>query len=532
MTTRGLQLAFLMFLLGMVFSAGCVLSQRDVQRPRRVGSDALNINAPDLETIIAGMKHHDGLVSSATGDFVIERYKHGGAEFEKIEYALTFEGEKVQIQVDWGWGPSFEEKIFSLGEEVAPLVARAFPIAEIYDAELHWEIYAQKEQLLSVEIARDDRRRLIEVIRQEFMGQGIDLTDDVRVAARRHPDSFILIDNEANKTYLVLWVGETTLKVYDLHPEHLEYVEVYDSQIQHGARHKWRGLCELDPRYWLTYPTIPVGTYLTEPMWQLLKKYESKRLGTETLKGERTSVVQLRLPSVRSREAARHLPYQTLKIWISHEKGFRVVKWERVFTEKSGEAWSRFKTGVAYMETLEFDYHEYLPGIYFPQKIERSFAPMIAVDPRREWQPPRKGRVILKSVLLAKHCQLNTDVAEIFHELDGSPETRPYDSLKTSTERLAALHRVYPRVLERRLAALELIENEELTQFARKDPELRLLRNQVDALANNLLHATVLYNGEYALFTRDLSAYEPGGDFYQLMEQNHIAFGPAGRDKQ
>ena len=530
MTTRNFRSMFLMFLLSMTFFAGCVLSQRDVQRPRRVGSDALNINAPDLETIIAGMKHHDNLVTSATGDFVIERYKHGGAEFEKIEYALTFEGEKVQVQVDWGWGPAFEEKIFSLGEEVAPLVARAFPIAEIYDAERHWEIYAQKELLLSVEIARGDGRRLIEVIRQAFMQQSIELADDVRVAARRHPNSFTLIDNETGKTYLVLWVGEATLKVYDLHPEQLEYVEAYDSQIQHGKRHKWRTLCELDPRYWLTYPTIPVGTYLTEPMWQLLKKYEAKRLGTETLNGERTSVVQLRLPSVRGREAARHLPYQTLKIWISHEKGFRVVKWERVFTER--DAWGRFKTGVAYMETLEFDYHEYLPGIYFPQKIERSFAPIIAADRRREGHPPRKGDVILKSVLLAKHCQLNIDVAKAFHRFDVSPETPAYGSLKTGTEKLAALHRVYPRVLERRLAALELNENEVLAKSAEKDPKLSLLRKQANELARNLLRITVRYNGEYLLCTRDLSAYEPGGAFYELMEQNHIAFGLAGRDKR
>lgn len=532
MTIQILRLASLTFLLGILFSAGCVLSQRDALRSRRVGSDALNLKAPDLETIIAGMKHHDGLVTSATGDFVIERYKHGGAEFEKIEYALTFEGEKVQIQVDRGWGPAFEEKIFSLDEEVAPLVERAFPIAEIYDAERHWEIYAQKEPLLSVEIPRNDGRRLIEVIRQAFTQQDIELADDVRVAARSHPDSFTLVDNETNKTYLVLWSGASSLKVYDLYPEHLEYIEVYDAQLQYARRHKWRTACELDPRYWLTYPTIPVNTYLTEPMWQLLKKYESKRLGTETLNGERTSVVQLRLPSFRGREAARHLSYQTLKIWISHEKGFRVLRWERVFTEKSGEAWSRFKTGVVYMETLEFDYHEYLPGIYFPQKIERSFAPMIAADPRREWHPPRKGRVILKSVLLAKRCQLNTDVAKEFHRVDVALETPAYNSLKTVPEKLTALHRVYPRVLERRLAALDLIENEELAQSARKDPDLRLLRNQADELARNLRHATYLYNGEYAMFTRDRSAYEPGGDFYELMEKNHIAFGPAGRDEQ
>lgn len=525
--TRILRLVSLTFLLGIIFSAGCVLSQQDALRSRRVGSDALNLKAPDLETIIAGMKHHDGLVTSATGDFVIERYKHGGAEFEKIEYALIFEGEKVQIQVDRGWGPAFEEKIFSIDEKIAPLVERAFPIAEIYDTERHWEIYIQKEPLLSIEIARDDGRRLIEVMRQAFRQQGIELADDVRVAARSHPDSFILTENDTDKAYLVLWMGESTLKVYDLHPEQLEYAEVYDAQLQYGARHKWRTVCELDPRYWLTYPTIPVNTYLTEPMWQLLKKYASKCLGTETLNGERTSVIQLRLPSVRGREAARHLSYQTLKIWVSHEKGFRVLKWERVFTEDRAGAGSRFKTGTTYMETLEFDYHEYLPDIYFPQKIERSFAPMIAADPRREWHPPRKGRVILKSVLLAKRCQLNTDVAKEFHRVDVTLETPAYNSLKTVPEKLTALHRVYPRVLERRFAALELIENEELAQFARKAPDLRLLRNQADELANNLLHATFLYNGEYAMLTRDLSAYKPGGDFYELMEKNHIAFGQA-----
>ena len=115
MTTKILRLAALMLLLGIAFSTGCVLSQRDVLQPRRVGPDALNLNPPDLETVIAEMKHHDSLVTSATGDFVIERYKHGGAKFEKIEYTLTFEGEKVQIEVDWGWGPSFKEKIFRLG---------------------------------------------------------------------------------------------------------------------------------------------------------------------------------------------------------------------------------------------------------------------------------------------------------------------------------------------------------------------------------------------------------------------------------
>ena len=522
MRMRLLESALSILLFGTLFSVGCVLSQPDLLQPGRVSSEALNLNTPDLETIIAGMKHHDSLVTSATGEFVIERYKHGGSEFEEIEYTLTFDDKRVQIQVDYGWGSSFEEKIFALDAEVAHLVGRAFPIAEMYDAERHWEIYAQRKPLLNIEIRQEDDRRLIEVIRQAFRQRGIELAGDVRVAARQHPDSFTLIETQTGRTYLILWVGTATLKVYHLHPQDMEYVEAYDTQLQYGARHKWRTLCELDPRYWLTYPTSPVSTYLTEPMWQLLKKYETRRLGTEILNGERTSVVQLRLPSFRGSEVPRAPRYETLKIWISHEKGFRVLKWERPFTERSGEAWSRFKTGVTYIETLEFDYREYRPGIWFPQKIERSFAPVTATEPQR------RGEVILKSVLLAKQCAVNIEVSEVFHKLEVPPETSAYGRL-TVPEKLAALHRVYPRVLERRIAALELNEIDELAKRARKDKDLFLLRDRANELARDLLHTTFRFNGEYARFTRDLSAYEPGGAFYELMERNHIAFGPAAR---
>ena len=465
------------------------------------------------------MKHHDGLVTSATGDFVIERHKHGGSESERIEYGLTFDTERVQIQVDRGWGPDVAEKIFLMSEDVASLVGQTFPIAEIYDAERHWEVYAKREPLVTVEIARDDARRLIAAIREACEQAGIVLSDDLRVAARSHPDSFTLIENGTDKAFLVLWVGTATLRVYPLHPESLDVMETYHTQLQYGSRHKWDTLCELDPRYWLTYPTLPVNRYLTEPMWSLLKKHEAKRLGTEILNGEHTSVVQLRLP------AARGTSGRTLKIWISHQKGFRVVKWERRFTERSGEAWSRFKTGERYAEILEFAYREYLPGIWFPEKIERSFAPVLASPPHRLGDP------FLKSVLLVKRCELNRDVAEDFLRLDLPAETPAYDALKTAPEKLAALHRVYPRVLERRVAALALNENEALVQAARRDPDLYLLRTQAFEITQNLRHTMFRFNGEYAQFTRDLSAYQPGGAFYELMERNHMAFGRVHKER-
>ena len=500
MILRILQLTFLMA----VFCGCTPFLSQNVEKPGHVENDAMT---PDLKTIIAGMQHHDGLIASATGEFIIERYKRGGAETEKIRYALTFEGEKVQIQKRRGWSHSLEEKILAIGKKVVPLVGRAFPIADIYDDQRHWKIYNRKEPLFSIEIPSDNGNIGIETIRQAFTQKGVEIGDNIRIATDKHIDSFTLIDNETDKTYLVYRAEETGWEVYD---QHLEYTEAYDdSRLQYAARHQRHTLYQLDPRYWLTYPTIPINSYLIEPMWQLLKKYESQLLETEVLNGEPTSVVQLNLPTVRGTEAPQHLGYQPLKIWIAYEKGFRIVKWERTFTAKTSGPGPGFKKGVTYTETLEFDYHEYLPGIWFPQKIERSFSPI-------------KGVFVPKTVLLTKQCRLNSDVTELFHSVP-SPRTPAYGSLRTNVEKLTALHRVFPRVLERRVAALEL--SREIGEVHRKDPELTLLRKQTHELARDLRQAITRFTTAYAGFTHDRSVFRPGGDFYKLMEQNHIAFG-------
>ncbi len=59
---------------------------------------------------------------------------------------------------------------------------------------------------------------------------------------------------------------------------------------------------------------------------------------------------------------------------ISHDKGFRLVKSEETFTVENPTEWSSFKAGVTYIRTRKIDYHEYIPGVWFPKRIESSTA--------------------------------------------------------------------------------------------------------------------------------------------------------------
>ena len=171
---------------------------------------AYNPTMFDLETLITKMKHADSSIVSASGDFVIEHHIKPG--IAKTEYALTFEGDKIRVEREWGT---------PLAAKDFPLVEKVFPSVELDDKERRWEIYKYKKLLFSVEIAREKKKTTLETIRQAFKQQEIALADDVRIAASEAPESYTLIENPTGKTYFILWVGETTLQVYDL--QYTEY---------------------------------------------------------------------------------------------------------------------------------------------------------------------------------------------------------------------------------------------------------------------------------------------------------------------
>ena len=440
----------------------------------------------DLPTVIAQMKHYDNAIVSASGDFVIEHHRKPG--IAKTQYALTFEGEKIRVE---------QARDFSALDRDLPLIKRLFPLVKIYDGEQQWEIYRYKKLLFSIEGASDAESTVIKTIRQAFKQQGTKLADDVRIVASEQPDSYTLIENQTGKSYFILWEADTTLKVYDLH--HLEYGVWYQRNI----------LSDLDPRYWLTYPGEGESAYLTEPLWQLLEKHESKLLGSELLNGEETSVIRLNLPK------------QSLKLWISHDKGFRLVKLERAFIVKNRIEPEYFRVGDVYVETRKIDSHEYLPDVWFPKRIERSYTSLTDPDPQR------KDQAILKTVVLTKRCQLNTDVTELLH-LNLPPDAHVL-GLKPEpdapkAEKVAYLRQEIPRTLNLRLDMFKLKDElkEELAEFHAKDPDLSLLMGQVHEESYQLMRTIFDLCHRYSQLTNDESAFESGGEFHGLMKQNGI----------
>ena len=438
----------------------------------------------DLQTVIAKMKHSDSAIVSASGDFVIEH--HGGAGIAKTQYALTFEGKKIRVE---------QKRDFPTLDKDVPLIKRLLPLVKIYDGERQWEIYKYKKLLFSLEVTPDKESTVIKTIRQAFKQQGTKLADDVRIVASEQPDSYTLIENQTGKSYFILWEADTTLKVYDLH--HLEYGVWYQRNI----------LFDLDPRYWLTYPGEGESAYLTEPLWQLLEKHESKLLGSELLNGEETSVIRLNLPK------------QSLKLWISHDKGFRLVQLDRAFIAKKPVESMDFKVGNIYVETRKIEHREYLPDIWFPKKIERYYAPLTDPDPRR------KDQVILKkTVVHTQQCQLNTDVAELFH-LNLPPDTHVL-GLKPGVnapkaEKVAFLRQEIPRTLNLRLDMLKLFEA--LAELRARDPNLSLLTDQVHEESRKLIWIISDLGHRYNRLTNDDSAFKFGGEFHDLMKQNGIS---------
>ena len=334
---------------------------------RSNGSDQqVNSAAPlDLETIVTKMRQHHNAVTSVTGDFVMER--HSGGEIEKDEYTLTFEGEKVRVE---------REKRRAVN----------LPLVEYWDGEQQWEVYRPNNLLFGVEVAPDKESAAIEKVQQGFKQVGIDIADDARIVRGEFSNSFRVI--EKDKIYFARLVGETKL-------------EVYDGNVGYAVRpHIIYN--DLDPRFWLTFSSnASDNSYLSEPLWQLLEKHESELIGSEVLNGEMTSVIRLNRPSRTNR---------SLKLWISHNIGFRPVKLEGTHTHE----------GVTYISTRTIEYHEYLTNVWFPKRIERTYGPEKLPGQQRG------ANFIVKNVLLTKQCQLNTDISELLR-LDLSTNTSVFD---------------------------------------------------------------------------------------------------------
>ena len=331
----------------------------------------------DLQTLIAGIKHFDTVVRSGKGEFVYE-HKMGTYE-EKRTYAFAFAGtafEEAQLRIDYH------------------SVSVNHGLTEIYDGERQWEISEAKETLFSVDISRADFELLKKAkpelplsVKEELKVRGINFSDDFRIQPPDEKDSYFkMVDNVTGHSYYIYYTEE----YFSLYSEHL-YYKVRPGCIIHA---------HLDPRFWMTSGKATPTSYLMTPLWEVLETYQSEVLGTEMLNGEEVYLVSVKTKASHTK---------SLKLWISAEKGFRLVKLEKIFQELSGSKKdSLIKSGAHYVVERVLHYQEYLPGIWFPEKVEQTIHPLL------EGNMKKRGERIGKTTLQSVNCKLNTDVSGRF----------------------------------------------------------------------------------------------------------------------
>ena len=323
------------------------------------GSDQqVNNAAPiDLETIITKMKYYENFVVSVTGDFVREMYT--GEEINnKDEYTLTFEGEKVRV-------------------ERKRQDAVNLPLTEYWDGKQQWMVYRPDNLLFKGEITTNNEKTVLEKVQKAFKQVGIKITGDIHIVDGDLANSYKV--TEKNETYFVQFVGDTTLMVYG-------------SNVRYAVRPEWNNV-DFDPRFWLTFPySGPDDSYLSEPLWHLLEKFDSEIIGSEVINGELTTIIRLSIPNE-----------PTVKLWISPNIGFRLVRSEeKIYTAENPKA------EATYIMTREIDYHEYVPNVWFPKRIERTIAPEKLPKPQHQ-----EENISYKTVILTKQCKVNTDVSRL-----------------------------------------------------------------------------------------------------------------------
>lgn len=355
----------------------------------------------DLQMIIAGIKHFDAVVKSANGEFVIKRGT--SPEPKKKEYSLVFEGsafEESRVRIDFHKGGTFVK-------------------TKIYNGDRQWEIYERNEMLFQVDVSTTDidllnngKSDLPNVVKQKFKEEDINFFDDFRIHVEEQNRLFRIIDNITGSLYILKHTQNR--------------LEVYRFSEEYGARYQCSMDPQLNPRYWMTYVNAVPNNYLMNPLWKVIEDNESEILQMEILNGEEIYVVLVKHPNAKS-----------LKLWISPEKGFRLVKLERIFDEPNPPSWSELKKGVLYVHERYLEYQEYLPGVWFPEKIEHTLMPLLPADPQIEQD------LLGHTILQATKCRLNTDVSFLF-QLNipdetlifdfGQGKTRPFRELRETSQ--------------------------------------------------------------------------------------------------
>lgn len=336
----------------------------------------------DLQTLIAGIKHFDGVILSGKGTFLLNGRMVQG---KKETYEFTFDGvtfEESQVRADFPAGPIS---------------------TEIWDGERQWEIYRSQKLLFYVDISAEDYANLKKVppkipriVKEQLKVHKINISDDFRIETDEgDPNSGIIIDNVTEHLHHIYYTEKkfgyyTTFPAYSLRPQCIISPQ-------------------LDPRYWTTYAALVPNEYLMIPLWKLLETYEIETFQTETLNDKKTYRIRVKYPHSES-----------LTLWVSPEQGFRLVKLQRITKLSNIEGGSIEKKWKYYLIERILHYKEYQSDLWFPEKVDQARYRLLTTNPQTRDKP------ILKWTLQVIKNEINTDVSASF-QLDVPDDTLIYD---------------------------------------------------------------------------------------------------------
>ena len=125
-----------------------------------------------------------------------------------------------------------------------------------------------------------------------------------------------------------------------------------------------------------------------------------------------------------------------------------------------------------------------------------------------------------------------THTHDDFYDESNHPDAAdaPADDLNTDAaaeaeaayagQQIAELRIKIPQALRERCDLLDMIE--ELASFSQKEKELYELRQELQQEARDMRKTIFSMTRDYIRYTRDIADFQPGGEFYDLMEQNRI----------
>ena len=303
-----------------------------------------------------------------------------------------------------------------------------------------------------------------------------------------------------------------------------------------------------DPRRWLTVSVADedLPTYLRKGNFSIKKQ--------ETFNNVLCYVLEAKPPP----ENTENQSFE--RFWIAPEQGFRFLKYEHHEPLKADTLHGDFKKGSLFISRTTILYKKYGEAWFPKSGVQRNlhidsegkehfysgmtlalknFNVNIAIPPGTfTIDLPEDAMVEVQGLQKTKKEFLSYYKKELLSrytsKVDGQADDYSAALLKflrntydaragnpSTSQQLEKLHIEIPQKLQERLDLLHLIEDFDILS---NDEDVRLIRQQTREKTEELMRTIFDLATYHLLYSKgDISAFRPGGEFYDLMEQNQMS---------